>query len=92
MNYRKFKGELISEVGLGTWQLGSSDWGNIDEDKAFEILETYVNAGGNFIDTADVYGMGISEKTIGKFLKSTNKKIFIATKLGRRNDAPTLLL
>ncbi|WP_294231776.1 aldo/keto reductase [uncultured Chryseobacterium sp.] len=88
MNYRKFKGELISEVGLGTWQLGSSDWGNIDEDKAFEILETYVNAGGNFIDTADVYGMGISEKTIGKFLKSTNKKIFVATKLGRRNDAP----
>ncbi|WP_294226390.1 hypothetical protein [uncultured Chryseobacterium sp.] len=36
--------------------------------------------------------MGISEKTIGKFLKSTNKKIFIATKLEHRCDAPTLLL
>lgn len=88
MNYRKFKGESIAEVGLGTWQLGSADWGNVDEEKAFGILEAYVNAGGNFIDTADVYGMGISEKFIGKFLKTTDKKIFVATKLGRRNDEP----
>lgn len=86
MNYRKFKGENISEVGLGTWQLGSADWGNVDTADAFEILQFYTDAGGNFIDTADVYGMGVSEKTIGEFLKASNAKVFVATKLGRRQD------
>lgn len=88
MNYRNFKGEQIAEVGLGTWQLGSADWGNVDRDQAFSILQAYTDAGGNFIDTADVYGMGVSEKFIGEFLKTTNKPIFVATKLGRRHDAP----
>jgi aryl-alcohol dehydrogenase-like predicted oxidoreductase len=86
MKYRKFKEAKISEVGLGTWQLGSADWGNIDEGRAFEILNAFAELGGNFIDTADVYGMGLSEKTIGKFLQTTDKSFFIASKLGRRND------
>lgn len=88
MQYRNFKGENIAEVGLGTWQLGSSDWGNVDHALAFEILKAYVDAGGNFIDTADVYGMGVSEKVIGEFVQSTGRKLFIATKLGRRHDKP----
>jgi len=88
MNYRKFKDNDIAEVGLGTWQLGSADWGNVDEAAAFAILQAYVDAGGNFIDTADVYGMGVSETVIGKFLKSTGKELYVATKLGRREDAP----
>ena len=58
MQYRNFKDVQIAEVGLGTWQLGSADWGNIDEQEAFSILDAYTGAGGNFIDTADVYGMG----------------------------------
>ncbi len=86
MNYRSFKQYKISEIGLGTWQLGSADWGVVDEEKSFAILQAFVDAGGNFIDTADVYGMGISEQTIGKFLATTDKEIFVATKLGRRND------
>jgi aryl-alcohol dehydrogenase-like predicted oxidoreductase len=86
MNYRKFKGLDIAEIGLGTWQLGSADWGNVDEGEAFAILDAYTNAGGNFIDTADVYGMGISETIIGKYLQSTNRQIYVATKLGRRGD------
>ena len=88
MNYRNFKGEKIAEIGLGTWQLGSADWGTINQEQAFEILQAYTDAGGNFIDTADVYGMGVSEKFIGQFLKTTTKKLFVATKLGRRHDAP----
>jgi aryl-alcohol dehydrogenase-like predicted oxidoreductase len=88
MNYRQFKGEAIAETGLGTWQLGSSDWGTVDKEQAFEILQAYTGAGGNFIDTADVYGMGVSEKIIGEFLKTSDKKIFVATKLGRRHDSP----
>jgi aryl-alcohol dehydrogenase-like predicted oxidoreductase len=86
MHYRDFKGTPVAEVGLGTWQLGSADWGNVDESRAFAILQAYVDAGGNFIDTADVYGMGVSETVIGKFLKTTNSETFVATKLGRRHD------
>ncbi|CAN5749365.1 aldo/keto reductase [soil metagenome] len=86
MNYRSFKGNQLSEVGLGTWQLGSADWGNVDEALAMEILQAFVDAGGNFIDTADVYGMGISERIIGKFLKTTESQLYVATKLGRRSE------
>ena len=86
MHYRLFKGTKVSEIGLGTWQLGSADWGIVNEDEAYSILQSFADAGGNFIDTADVYGMGISEKVIGRFLKSTDNEIFVATKLGRRSD------
>lgn len=88
MNYRKFKDTAVAEVGLGTWQLGSADWGNIADDDAFAILSAYVNGGGNFIDTADVYGMGVSEQVIGRFLKTTATPLYVATKLGRRGDEP----
>jgi aryl-alcohol dehydrogenase-like predicted oxidoreductase len=86
MKYRSFQGHSVSEVGLGTWQLGSADWGNVSEEKAFAILDAFVTQGGNFIDTADVYGMGISEKVIGRFLKTRSEHIYVATKLGRRGD------
>jgi aryl-alcohol dehydrogenase-like predicted oxidoreductase len=86
MKYRSFKGNKVSEVGLGTWQLGSADWGNVNEEDAVKILQRFVDLGGNFIDTADVYGMGVSEKVIGKFLKTVNKELFVASKLGRRSD------
>ncbi len=86
MKYRDFKGTSIAEVGLGTWQLGSADWGDVDEAAAMAILQAYVDAGGNFIDTADVYGMGVSETVIGKFLKTVSWEVFVATKLGRRHD------
>jgi aryl-alcohol dehydrogenase-like predicted oxidoreductase len=86
MKYRSFKQHKVSDIGLGTWQLGSADWGVVNDDEAFSILQAFVDAGGNFIDTADVYGMGISERVIGRFLKTVNKEIFVATKLGRRQD------
>lgn len=86
MKYRKFKDEQISEIGLGTWQLGGSDWGPVNEDHAMDVLAAFADAGGNFIDTADVYGMGVSERVIGKFLKSSEKDFLVASKLGRRHD------
>ena len=88
MKYRQFKEVKVAEVGLGTWQLGSADWGNVDKKEAFDILQAYVDGGGNFIDTADVYGMGISETLIGEFLKTQTAALYVATKLGRRHDAP----
>ena len=76
----------VSEIGLGTWQIGA-DWGqNFSTDKALEILTTAVENGITFFDTADVYGNGQSEKFIGTFLKQTDKKIKIATKFGRGSD------
>ncbi len=88
MKYRAFKDIQVSEIGLGTWQLGSAEWGNVNEDEAFAIIDEYVKAGGNFVDTADVYGAGISETLIGKYMKSVDHEIHVATKLGRRSDAP----
>lgn len=87
MQYRSFKGTKVSEVGLGTWQLGSADWGVVDDKEAFSILKAFTTNGGNFIDTADVYGMGISEQVIGRFKKTVNEQLYVATKLGRRSDA-----
>lgn len=86
MHYRNFENTALSEVGLGTWQLGSADWGILAEEEAAGILQTFSDLGGNFIDTADVYGMGMSEKVIGNFLKKVKQPMYVASKLGRRND------
>jgi aryl-alcohol dehydrogenase-like predicted oxidoreductase len=74
----------ISEVSLGTWQLGGK-WGEkYDEKTAQSILNKAVEAGINFFDTADVYNDGQSEISIGKFIKKINKRIYVATKSGRK--------
>jgi aryl-alcohol dehydrogenase-like predicted oxidoreductase len=72
----------ISEVGLGCWQFGG-DFGPMEEDTAFEIMQAAVDAGINFFDTADVYGAGHSEKLIGEFMRHYKKPVFVATKFGR---------
>ena len=86
MKYRSLgkTGVQVSEVGLGTWQLGSADWGHVSENDALEILRRSADLGVNFLDTADVYGRGVSERTIGKFLTQTGQKVYVATKLGRQ--------
>jgi aryl-alcohol dehydrogenase-like predicted oxidoreductase len=76
-------GWKVSEIGLGCWQLGGSDWGAVDEDKCFAILDAAVEAGVDFFDTADVYGGGRSESLIGRFLKERRPEARVATKLGR---------
>ncbi len=86
MKYRTLgkTGFKVSEVSLGTWQLGGK-WGEkFNWGTAEALLNKAVESGVNFIDTADVYNDGLSEEAIGKFLKKTNKKIYIATKSGRK--------
>jgi aryl-alcohol dehydrogenase-like predicted oxidoreductase len=85
VNYRLFDhtGVDVSEIGLGTWQLGGADWGEVDESRALDTLRAASEGGVNFFDTADVYGLGRSEEIIGQFLNETSKKVFVATKLGR---------
>ena len=85
MKYRKF-GSLdwnVSEIGLGCWQIGA-DWGEVSDDKAKEVLKSSFENGVNFFDTADVYGMGRSEKFVGEFIKSVSDRIYVATKAGRQ--------
>ena len=76
----------VSEIGLGCWQLGGTDWGNLDDERALEILAAGAEAGVTFLDTADVYGGGRSERLIGTFLKGRPDNFFVATKLGRMPD------
>jgi len=74
----------ISEISLGTWQVGGK-WGSpFDQKNAEAILKTAIDTGVNFIDTADVYSDGLSEKAVGKTVKSYKQKIYIATKCGRK--------
>ncbi|HET6534381.1 MAG TPA: aldo/keto reductase [Actinoplanes sp.] len=74
----------VGVVGLGAWQLGA-DWGEVSEDDAHATLSAAVDAGVTFIDTADVYGDGRSEQTIGSFVKD-RPGLTVATKMGRRVD------
>ena len=86
MNYRKLgrTGFTISEISLGTWQVGGK-WGDpFSHKNADHILNEAVDAGINFIDTADVYGDGESEKAVGRLVRSRSERIYVATKCGRR--------
>ena len=73
-------GRAVSEIGLGTWQLGTR-WGDpFNKEEAFKILETAEAAGITFIDTADVYNGGKSEETIGEYIAAHPGKFYVTTK------------
>ncbi len=77
-------GSPVSIVGLGTWQLGA-DWGSVTESDALAVLGAAVESGVTFLDTADVYGDGRSERIIRRFLDGAHRQdIMVATKMGRR--------
>ena len=85
MNYRVFGrcGWAVSEVGFGAWAIGGG-WGKVDEEDAIAALHRAIDCGMNFIDTADVYGDGKSERLIARVLKERKERVFVATKAGRR--------
>ncbi|UOQ68382.1 aldo/keto reductase [Hymenobacter volaticus] len=86
MQYRKLgkTGFSISEISLGTWQVGGK-WGEpFSHPNADKILNAAVDGGINFIDTADVYGDGESEKAVGRLVRSRSEQIYVATKCGRQ--------
>jgi aryl-alcohol dehydrogenase-like predicted oxidoreductase len=82
-------GLAVPEIGLGCWQLGGGwrdDW---NDEIAQQTLATAYAAGVRFIDTADVYGDGASERSIGRFLRShRDPGLVVATKLGRAGIYP----
>jgi aryl-alcohol dehydrogenase-like predicted oxidoreductase len=78
-------GMNVSEISFGAWAIGAS-WGKVDDKESLAALHKAVDWGVNFIDTADVYGMGRSEKLIARLLKERKETIYVATKAGRKLD------
>ena len=84
MEHRVLAGRVVSVVGLGAWQLGGG-WGDVDEADALDLIDAAVTAGVTFIDTADVYGDGRSERLIGQWIREHPQSgVMVATKMGRR--------
>jgi len=86
MKYRRLgKTELnVSEISLGTWQVGGK-WGSgFDDSLAEGIINKAIDNGVNFIDTADVYEAGASEAAVGRVIRSRSEEVFVATKCGRQ--------
>jgi len=99
MQYRKFGNTdlLVSEIGFGAWAIGggamigntSIGWGDADDVVSVRAIESALDTGINFFDTADIYGLGHSEEILGKTLRHD---VIIATKVGNvaRNDQFTV--
>ena len=83
MEYRELgrTGLCVSAIGFGAWPIGGG-WGDIDDEHALAALHAAINAGVNFIDTADVYGR--SEQLVARLLRERTERIYVATKAGRR--------
>lgn len=91
MRFRTFgiTGIKVSEISLGTWQLGSK-WGDpFNEEVAIKTLDAAMKTDINLFDTADVYQGGMSEKVIGRYIKNLEQKPFVITKIGRRLETHT---
>lgn len=101
MNYRKFGNTdlLVSEIGFGAWAIGGGamigntaiGWGDADDKISVKAIQAAIDAGINFFDTADIYGLGHSENLLGKAL-GDRKEVIIATKVGNvsRNNEFTV--
>ncbi|MBA7634021.1 Aldo-keto reductase YhdN [subsurface metagenome] len=75
----------LTAVGLGTWAIGGSwefGWGPQDDDESIAAIHKALHEGINWIDTAAIYGLGHSEEIVGKALKQTRERPFVATKCG----------
>jgi aryl-alcohol dehydrogenase-like predicted oxidoreductase len=91
MDYRTFgrTGWQVSEIGFGAWAIGGS-WGHVSEEDALDALRAAIGSGVNFIDTADVYGDGRSERLVAQVLREfPGHRIYVATKAGRRLEPHT---
>jgi len=91
MNYRPLgrTGWKVSDISFGAWAIGGA-WGNVSDDESLAALHQAIDSGVNFIDTADVYGDGRSERLIAQLKKTRKDEIIVATKAGRRLPKQTV--
>lgn len=85
MHYRELgrTGWMVSEISFGAWAIGDC-WGDVDDRESLAALHRAIDLGVNFIDTADVYGNGHSERLIARLRKERRETIYVATKVGQR--------
>jgi aryl-alcohol dehydrogenase-like predicted oxidoreductase len=90
MQYRPLgrTGWNVSTISFGAWAIGGT-WGAVQDDESLAALNKAIDMGVNFIDTADVYGDGRSERLIAALKKSRKEDIIVATKAGRRLNPHT---
>jgi aryl-alcohol dehydrogenase-like predicted oxidoreductase len=90
MQYRELgrTGWKVSTVSFGAWAIGGS-WGSVNDEESLAALGRAVDLGVNFIDTADVYGDGRSERLVGQLRRERKEPIYVATKAGRRLNPHT---
>lgn len=90
MQYRELghTGWNVSTVSFGAWAIGGA-WGTVDDRESLAALDRAIDLGVNFIDTADVYGDGRSERLVAELKRRRGEEIHIATKAGRRLNPHT---
>jgi len=74
----------ITEIGLGLWAAGGSDWGPTDDREVLSAIDTALDLGVTFFDTSDVYGNGHSEELLGGSMQGRRDRFVVATKIGWR--------
>jgi aryl-alcohol dehydrogenase-like predicted oxidoreductase len=91
MKYRPLgrTGWNVSEISFGAWAIGGF-WGNVSDDESLAALNRAIDEGVNFIDTADVYGDGRSERLIAQLKKNRKDEIIVTTKAGRKLPKQTV--
>jgi len=91
MRYRTLgrTGWKVSEISFGAWAIGGS-WGQVSDEDSLAALHKAIDCGVNFIDTADVYGGGRSERLIARLKKERKEEIIVATKAGRQLPRQTV--
>jgi aryl-alcohol dehydrogenase-like predicted oxidoreductase len=84
MRYVEAEGARLSVIGLGTWQFGSFEWGygsSYAEQEAAAITRRAIELGINLFDTAEIYGLGRSERILGRAIAGHRRDVFLATKV-----------
>jgi aryl-alcohol dehydrogenase-like predicted oxidoreductase len=91
MNTRELgrTGIVVSEIGLGSWQLGSEAWRMDDEAECFRMVDAALDVGCNLFDTAPGYGGGRSEEILGRAFQGRRERVLICTKFGHTPDGPS---
>jgi aryl-alcohol dehydrogenase-like predicted oxidoreductase len=90
MQYRELgrTGWKVSTISFGAWAIGGS-WGSVDDRESLAALNRAIDLGVNFVDTADVYGDGRSERLVSELRRQRKETIYVATKAGRRLNPHT---
>ncbi|MDQ5828607.1 MAG: aldo/keto reductase [Actinomycetota bacterium] len=87
MHYRRLgrSGLEVSEIGYGAWGIGKSQWLGAEDDESLRALNTAIDSGLNFIDTALAYGAGHSERLVGEVVRERDETVYVATKIPPKN-------